>query len=177
MNVTRRGGKSGLTVDPPRGKSSSVNVLIPQRSLIATASRLPSIAINPNLQPKLMHLVCHMPNPVRELLRVNNKLLGVVVPPEVNVAPAVVDVDVLVPQVLEPEVDDELRRLEEDGLVDVAPVLVPGAPAEGGEAADAIRARELGGRYGEEARGEEVLGYAHLDVCVRSLDVEWVRSG
>lgn len=111
-----------------------------------------------------------MSNPVRELLLINDKLLGVVIPPEVEIAPAVVNVDVLVPQVLKPQVDDELRRLDEDCLVDVAPVLVPGAPAEGREAAGAVWAGELGGGHCEEARGEEVLGYAHLGVFVRRLD-------
>lgn len=161
-----------LTVDTPRGESGSVNLLITKRPLVPTASRLPSIAINPKLQPKLMHLVRHMPNPIGELLLINDKLLGAVVPPEVEIAPAVVNVDVLVSQVLETQVNDELRRLDEDGLVDVAPELVPGAPAEGREAAGAVWAGELGGGRGDEARGEEGLGYAHFCVFVRRLDTE-----
>lgn len=115
-----------------------------------------------------MHLVRHVANPVGELLLVHDKLLGDIVPPQLEVAPAVVNVDVLVPEVLEAEIHDKLGGLEEDSLVYVAAVLVPRAPPEGGDPADVVGARELsGGQGGErEPRGEEVVDYTHLGIAL-----------
>jgi hypothetical protein len=108
-------------IHPPLSKSRRINRLITQRTRVPTTSHRARTRIHAILQTQIMNLVRSTAHAVGELGEVGHQPArdGVAA---LHFRPAVVEHDVLVPSVLEAEVDHGVGGLHDLRLVDVAEV-------------------------------------------------------
>lgn len=110
-------------VDSPLREGLRVDRLITQRARVATTSHGASTRVHAILQAQSMDLVCGAAHTIRELLSIRYQSAGDRITVILH-RPTVVENDVLVPGVLEAQVDNGVRGLHYLGLVDITEVCV-----------------------------------------------------
>lgn len=121
------GTETGLTyleiVDSPLREGLRVDRLITQRARVATTSHGASTRIHAILQAQSMDLIRGTTHAIRELLGIRHQSASDRIT-VISHRPTVVENDVLVPGVLEAQVDNGIRGLHDLGLVHIAEVCV-----------------------------------------------------
>lgn len=79
-----------------------------------------------------MHFIRDVLDTIRKLDRIRNDPLRHLISRRPFDAPAIINVDILVAQLLESEADHQIGHADEDVVADVAAKFVPGIPAHRG---------------------------------------------
>jgi len=110
-------------VNSPLRKSLSIDCFIAQRARVATTGHGASTRVHAVLQAQSMYLVCGTTHAIGELAGIRHQSAGDRIT-VILYRPAIVEDDVLVPGILEAQVDHGVRGLQDLFLVHVAEVCV-----------------------------------------------------
>lgn len=110
-------------VNSPLREGLRIDRFVAQRARVATTSHSASTRVHAILQTQSMNLVCSAAHTIRELLGIRHQSASNRVTMIFD-RPTVVEDDVLVPGILEAQVDHGVRGLQDLSLVHIAEVCV-----------------------------------------------------